>query len=192
VVREIINHAAVTITANPGNMVPTGTTVTFAVPEGGNNYGLAYQWYCNGLAAGAGNATYTLATVHNGDVITCKLIDPTYTGAMETSDDVTMYVSPLATPELVVNNIKIDISLYPNPNNGIFEFSCAVHSVKDEYLYYGVFDIAGRLLAGGDGVSSGKVFQGKVSSSNALPPGQYTLVVAARNAKSMVHFEVHQ
>ncbi len=191
VVREIVNHAAFTITANPGSSVSEGTTVTFKVPDGSNNYGLNYQWYCNGLAVGGNSATYTPATVTNGDRIICKLVDPAYSNAMETSDDLTMSVSPLKAPEIVANNVKVDISLYPNPNKGNFEFNCLVHSIKDEYLYYGIFDVAGRLLISGDGVSKDKVFHAKVESKIPLPPGQYTLLVAATDANNIVHFEIN-
>ena len=192
VVREVVNSMAVAITANPGSIISVGTTVTFKVPDGGNNYGLIYQWFCNGVAVGIDSASYTPAIVNNGDKVTCKLIDPAYTNAMVISNDLTMSVSPLTAPQIVINNVEVDISLYPNPNKGSFEFTCKVHSIKDEYLYYGIFDVAGRLVSSGDGVSSGKVFHCKVDSGIPLPPGQYTLMVAATDARGMVHFEVNQ
>lgn len=100
--------------------------------------------------------------------------------------------APLTTPpKIVTNKMELNISLYPNPNKGAFEFNCVVQSINDEYLYYGVFDIAGRLLVSGDGVSHSKFFHGRVDTGTPLVQGQYMLMVVATDTRSMVHFEVN-
>ena len=190
VVREVINHDAVTICANPGNSISEGTTVTFTVPAGGNDYGLTYQWQQNGANVGTNAPAYTAAVVHNGDIITCNLVDPSSSSTIATSDALTMSVTALSAPYVVNNNVSIDISLFPNPNQGSFEFKGTIHSLIDEYVNYGVYDITGRLLYNGGDYSKNKEFHSKINTDNTLPTGQYTLVVSASNGNSIAHFEI--
>jgi hypothetical protein len=63
---------AVTITANPSGAICPGTSVTFtANPTNGGTP--VYQWKRNGTNVGTNSATYTNATLANGDVITVTM-----------------------------------------------------------------------------------------------------------------------
>ncbi len=189
-VREVVNPEAVVITTNPGTHVTAGTAVTYTVPKGGSDYGLTYQWVLNGHNTGTNSSTYTPTSVNNGDVVACSIIDPDFAGAMETSSNVTMTVTPLAAPILSAHNIAIEIALYPNPNQGSFDFTANVQSQIDEYVFYGVYDITGKLVYGSGDYSKEGVIKGKIDLAGQLTTGQYTLFMSAGASSSMVHFEI--
>jgi sugar lactone lactonase YvrE len=188
-VRQVVNPAAATITAHPGNTIVAGTPVTFSVPQGGSNFGLVYQWYINGHAAGTHTDTLYVPVISNNDVITCQLTDPALNHAFAASDSLVMKVTPLTIPAMITEEQIINVQLYPNPNNGWFEFSGTVKSPVDEYVFYGVFDMAGHMVSQGNTYSyQGKV-QHKTGISN-LPAGRYTLLVSIPKASSLIAFEV--
>lgn len=107
----------VTITANPGNTVCTGTSVTYTATSTNGGAAPAYQWKRNGTNVGTGT-TYTNATPANGDVITCVLTsnDPCANPTTATSNAITMVVNPVVVPS---------VTIAANPGNTI----CAGQSV---------------------------------------------------------------
>jgi hypothetical protein len=64
---------SVTIAANPGNSITTGTSVTFTATPTNGGATPAYQWKKNGNNVGTNSITYTDSAILNGDVITCAL-----------------------------------------------------------------------------------------------------------------------
>ena len=105
---------SVSIAANPGNTICTGTAVTFtASPINGGNTP-AYQWF-NGANAisGANGNTYTSSTLTNTDVISVVLTSnaaPCATGSPATSNTITMTVG---------QNLPVSVSIAANPGNTI-------------------------------------------------------------------------
>src|SRR5688572_14516455 len=62
---------SVSISANPGNTICSGTNVTFtATPT--NSGTPSYQWKLNGINVGTNSATYSNSTLVNGDVVTVR------------------------------------------------------------------------------------------------------------------------
>lgn len=105
---------SVSINANPGNTICSGTPVTFtATPtNGGNNP--AYQWF-NGAnpIGGATSNTYTSSTLTNGDAITVAVTSdalPCATGNPATSNIITMTVN---------ENLPVSVIIAANPGNTI-------------------------------------------------------------------------
>lgn len=68
-----LSTPTITITASPGRSVCPGTSVTFtaAISNGGTNP--SYQWRKNGVYVGINSATYSDASLNQGDTITCLL-----------------------------------------------------------------------------------------------------------------------
>jgi hypothetical protein len=96
----------VTISANPGNNICAGTSVTFtALPQFGGTP--SYQWFVNATPVGTNSPTYTSTTLANGDQVkvvmtsnaTCAL--PT----VVTSNIITMTVNPMITPTITVTSV---------------------------------------------------------------------------------------
>jgi hypothetical protein len=85
----------VSIVANPGNTICTGTNVTFtATPTNGGTP--SYQWKLNGNNVGTNSNTYQNAGLLNGEVVTVVMTsslacaNPT----TATSNAITMTVNP--------------------------------------------------------------------------------------------------
>uniref|UniRef100_UPI0025862CD7 Calx-beta domain-containing protein n=1 Tax=Algoriphagus sp. TaxID=1872435 RepID=UPI0025862CD7 len=103
---------SVSIAANPGNQICTGTSVTFtATPINGGDAPV-YQWKLNGNNVGINSPTYTNAALANGDQVSVVMTSsaacasPTST----TSNTVTMTVTSTLVPS---------VSIAANPGNQI-------------------------------------------------------------------------
>jgi sensor domain CHASE-containing protein len=95
---------SVTISANPGNTICTGTNVTFtATPTNGGTP--SYQWKLNGNNVGANTNTYSNNALANGDVVsvvmTSSLACASPTTA--TSTGITMTVTATVTPSVTIS-----------------------------------------------------------------------------------------
>lgn len=92
---------AISIAANPGNIICAGTTVTFnaSIVNGGNNP--QYSWKKNNLTVGANNNSYSDNNLSTGDVISCVLLSDaacvTRTSANSNNISITVKPTP-ATP----------------------------------------------------------------------------------------------
>ncbi|MCW5920779.1 MAG: hypothetical protein KIS77_00400 [Saprospiraceae bacterium] len=95
---------SVSITANPGNTICSGTSVTFtAIPTNGGATP-SYQWKKNGLDVGTNSNTYTDAGLANGDQISVVLTSsaPCANPLTATSNTITMTVANNVTPSVLI------------------------------------------------------------------------------------------
>ncbi|MDR4469758.1 MAG: right-handed parallel beta-helix repeat-containing protein [Nitrospira sp.] len=115
---------SVSIAADPGSSITTGTSVTFtATPTNGGSTP-SYQWKVNGGNVGMNQATFTSTTLEDGDVVTCEMTssEPCADPTMATSNAVTMEVlCPTTTYEVTVTvNTSGNSAIAPvfNPGGG--------------------------------------------------------------------------
>ncbi len=102
---------SVSIAANPGNTICTGTSVTFtATPTNGGTP--SYQWKLNGNNVGTNSSTYTNAALTNGDQVSCVMTSSLACASptTATSNIITMAVTATVTPS---------VSIAANPGNTI-------------------------------------------------------------------------
>lgn len=94
----------VTITANPGNVICSGTSVTFAAAVVNGGPSPVYQWFINNVPVGGNTPTYTSATLNNNDVVTCVITSnaPCVAPTTDTSNAITMTVNPNVTPTITI------------------------------------------------------------------------------------------
>ena len=96
------NTPTISITANPGDTVCAGTSVTYAAT--GTNLGAApvYQWKKNGTNVGTNSPNYTNGTPANGDIITCTVTSnaPCTSTVPVISNNITMVVNPTVVPTI--------------------------------------------------------------------------------------------
>lgn len=96
---------SVSIAANPGNTICSGTSVTFtATPTNGGSTP-SYQWKLNGSNVGTNSATYTNAALANGNTVSCVMTSNANCAspASATSNVVTMSVSGSVVPAVSIS-----------------------------------------------------------------------------------------
>jgi hypothetical protein len=94
---------SVSIAANPGTTICTGTSVTFtATPTNGGTP--TYQWKLNGANVGTNSATYTNAALTNGQTVTVEMTSNAACASTTpvTSNTLTMVVNPALTPSVSI------------------------------------------------------------------------------------------
>lgn len=99
-------YPSVSITASANN-VYLGTSITFtALPVNAGTVN-NYQWSKNGKVVGSNSDTYTSATIHNKDIITCTITSSLPCTVPATSNILTMIILPPPT-------VKIPNTFTPN------------------------------------------------------------------------------
>ena len=118
----------VSITANPGNTVSSGTTVPFTATATNAGTGATYQWFKGGTAiSGATGLSYSY-TPTNKDAISFKVTgisNACQTANNATSNTITMNVITSKARVVSENYVRaestvvgIQANLYPNPSHG--------------------------------------------------------------------------
>jgi gliding motility-associated-like protein len=121
-----INLAPTISIATSTNSICTGSTVNFTATPVNGGSAPVYQWQVNGLNAGTNSATFTSATLANGDKVTCIITSnsPCVAVPMATSNTITMSVNAYSTPTVSIiasaNNIcsGVAVSFTATPVNG--------------------------------------------------------------------------
>ena len=100
--------ASVTISANPGNVICAGTSVTFTATPTNGGTPPAFNWFKNGVTVSGGSqqglTSFTYTSLVNGDAVSCQMSVNPNAGAcvsptIATSNSIVMTVNalPLAT-----------------------------------------------------------------------------------------------
>jgi hypothetical protein len=95
----------ITITANPGNSICIGQSVTFTTTVTNEGPNPTYVWKVNGFPVGGNTPTYTTTTLTNGDIVTCELTSnaPCVLTPTVVSNAITMTVNPNVTPTITIS-----------------------------------------------------------------------------------------
>jgi hypothetical protein len=103
---------SVSIAANPGNSICTGTSVTFTATPVNGGATPSYQWKLNGANVGTNSNTYQNAALTNGDKVTCVMTSSLACASptTATSNEITMAVTAAVAPS---------VSIAANPGNTI-------------------------------------------------------------------------
>jgi hypothetical protein len=159
------------ISTSPGINIVTGTPVTFTANTT-NCAKPAYTWKLNGLTIpGATGNTYTSSTLVNGDEIACELTcNDTCPNPKVQKKQVKM---------LVTNGVaklinESDITVAPNPNNGIFTISTQAEIAEKYNLQ--VYNNLGQSVYKTQTIILGNGNNKQIDLSH-LPAGIYTLML---------------
>ena len=103
---------SVSIAANPGNTICTGTNVTFTATPTNGGATPSYQWKLNGNNVGTNSNTYSNNALANGDVVTVVMTSSLGCASptTATSTGITMTVTSAVAPS---------VSISANPGNTI-------------------------------------------------------------------------
>ncbi|MES2702625.1 MAG: Ig-like domain-containing protein [Bacteroidota bacterium] len=179
----------VTISANPGTAIKTGTSVTLtaAVVDGGAVP--QYQWYVGAAPIpGATSATYTSSGFVNGDSISCEV---TGTGAcgMKTFNSVVMSVTPLGVGTAGQGS---DVILAPNPNKGQFTVRGTLAVNADQEVNIEVTNMLGQTVYSSKVMARNGVIYEQLQLGNTLANGMYMLNMTAGGERKVFHFVLEQ
>ncbi len=96
---------AVTISANPGDTICAGTSVSFIATPVNGGAAPAYQWQKNGVNIGSNNAVYSDNALANGDAIKVTLISNAACASPVSANSpvINMKVNPVVTPSVTVS-----------------------------------------------------------------------------------------
>ncbi|MFN8323707.1 MAG: T9SS type A sorting domain-containing protein [Chitinophagales bacterium] len=94
----------VSISANTGTSICSGTNVTFTATVTNGGATPTYQWKLNGNVVGIGS-TYSNAALSNGDAVTCDIVSNAVcvTQSTATSNTLTMSVSGSVNPTIAIS-----------------------------------------------------------------------------------------
>lgn len=94
---------AISIAASVSGTICPGTSVTFTATPTNGGSAPSYQWRINGNNAGTNSPTFTLTSLANNDVVTCRMTSNAVCAlpAVVTSNSITMSISDTQAP--VVN-----------------------------------------------------------------------------------------
>ncbi|MFN8166751.1 MAG: hypothetical protein U0X76_11455 [Bacteroidia bacterium] len=104
--------ASVSIAASPSGAICSGTNVTFTATPTNGGASPIYQWKKNGVNVGTNSATYSDATLANGNTITCTMTSNAscVTGSPATSNTITMTVN---------TSVAASVSIAASPSGAI-------------------------------------------------------------------------
>ncbi len=125
VVREIRNQRLVSITASAGTTICAGTLNIFTVPELPHDLGLIHKWTLNGTDLGIDSNSFASSTLHTGDVISYKLVDPIGHFTIDSANALTMTVNTALMPSVTLTKSTGDtvcsgtsVTFVTHPTNG--------------------------------------------------------------------------
>ncbi len=185
---HVINSGtlAVTITASPGVNITAGETVIFTASATGGSTSLSYQWSINGMAVpGATSSVIVSNLLFDGDVVKCEVTD---NGPCITGSDKSVTIT-LNTTGLNTITTKNRITVFPNPNKGLFNIKGSLGSTINGLVPVSVTDMLGRRQY--DGVVS--AVNGNIDTyiqADHLAAGVYLLTIHSGEGDVVAHFVV--
>lgn len=100
-IRQIFTVDTFHISASPNDTVCGRPAVVFTAHPTIPHYNSKFVWYLNGSPVGFDSAVYRPASLSNGDVITCTIIDPNYSSmVLAVSDTIRMVIRPAVIPRI--------------------------------------------------------------------------------------------
>lgn len=166
-------HPLVSVSASPGAVINSGTTVTFTAIATGAGIAPKYQWYRNNSSiSGATQMTFTTSSLDDRDSISCTVTGTTECATYTGSGAKTMTV---ISPNGFVEKNAVDATLLvmPNPNNGTFVLKAAGLSAAQ----ISIADALGRQVytKSADGSTADEV---TIQLDGNTPAGIYIISVA--------------
>jgi trimeric autotransporter adhesin len=175
----------VTISADPGNEIAPGQSVSFkaVVTQGGG--APRYQWFTNSTpVVGATTDAFVSATLADNDSVTC-FVWGTGECSYFTFNAVKMkvttgFVQPTANGS--------DIRLMPNPNTGEFVVNGTFSNAGSSEVSLEVSDMLGQIVYRNTVKTNGGKLDERVKLNNTLANGMYMLNVRSGSESKVFHF----
>ncbi len=180
----------VNITQSNDSVSFLGQVITFTASITNGGSAPTYQWVVNGVnVPGATSATFAYA-VTGPCVVRCILTSnaPCVDYPSVTSDPLGVWAESEG-----LNNVHASLysmSLYPNPNNGVFVLSGIVNKQSNADINFDVVDMTGKVLYSGKTTPFNGAINQQVDLGQSIVPGQYMLRVVNENGSEFIHFSI--
>jgi hypothetical protein len=118
---------SISITANPGNVICSGTFVDFLQSPLNGGSSAVYEWFINGLTQGFANNGFSSSTLVDGDVVSVTMTtnEPCVTQNSVSSNSIAMVVTTSLVPSVTIESASgtnvckgSTLSLNANATNG--------------------------------------------------------------------------
>jgi PKD domain/Secretion system C-terminal sorting domain/Bacterial Ig-like domain (group 2)/Bacterial Ig domain len=180
---------AVSMSENPGTHVANGQAVIFTASVTNGASPVSYQWFVNGnMQAGATADVFSPTTIHNLDSISCEVTTTGTCPGLAGDAHTTMYITNVGVNQ--INGNMADVTLVPNPNNGIFTVKGSLGISTDEDVTIEVTDMLGQTIYSNKSIAHAGTVNEKVQLSNTLANGMYMVSVHTDTGNIVFHMVV--
>jgi len=181
---------SVSISANPGNSITAGTTVTLTATITDGGAAPTYKWSVNGAAiTGATSATYANNNFANKDSVTV-FVTRTDACGMSSFNGLLMHVGGVSVIQVAAGIANINV--VPNPNKGEFTVKGDLGVAADVDVTMELTNMLGQVVYKGNTVAKGGTLDEHIKLSNTLANGMYLLNVHSDAASKVFHVVVEQ
>ena len=184
---DSVLSSSVSITGNPGADITSGEADTFTAVAINAGINPQFQWTVNGsTVAGATNAIFISATLHDNDTVRCTVINNS------TCDTPAISVSNHIVIDLQNIPLAYDgVSLSPNPNNGTFTVTAHYTEKNGNTASIMIIDISGKQVWKSEVPVVNGVATATVDLSD-LPAAMYMLRINYGDLDNSMKFVVHK
>ncbi len=180
----------VTITANPGTTIKTGTADTFTATVTGGGLSPQYQWEVNSVpVVSATSPTYITSTLVNGDTVKC-IVTNTDQCALSAYKSLIVTVNSGVGVKTITGEAVINV--LPNPNKGVFTIKGTLETTQDEEIGIEITDMLGQVVYRGSTQARGGRVNEQVTLGSNIANGMYMLNLRTATGNKVFHMVVEQ
>ncbi len=181
----------VTITANPGQHIAAGQTVTFTTTVVNGGPSPSYQWLVNGnVVSGATTPTFVSSSINDDDSVTCQVLSSGGCPGLLGFNSVRMHVSGVGVQQ--INSSTSDIKLIPNPNKGVFTIKGTLNTTADEDVSIEITNMLGQVVYTTKVQARNGDLNERVQLGSSVANGMYILNLRSGSDKQIFHIVVEQ
>jgi len=176
------------LVANPGLNISPGQTDTFTAIISGPVPSL--QWYVNGVAVpGDTSSVFFSSSLNNGDSVSCVATSRDFC-KLATFNSFIIAVSTEGIRNLAANG---NISIYPNPNKGIFTIKGSAGFTNNEEVSVQITDMLGQVVYKGVLIARNGIVNAQIDlSKKSIAGGMYMLNLRSDKEDQVLHFVIAQ
>jgi hypothetical protein len=182
----------VSVTADPGNYISYGGSVTLTATVTNAGTSPTYEWLINGVAVpGAYTNVLTINNVSSNDTVSCEVTSGglcSMTGTGKTY----INVNGAGTGVKQVTGAGSDITVLPNPNKGNFTVKGSLGTVNDEEVSIEITDLLGQVVYKTHTMAHNGIINEQVQLGSSIANGMYLLNLRSDSGNSVFHIVVEQ
>ncbi len=182
------------VTVSPGYIIASGATATFTctITSGGGS-SPTYQWTINSVpVSGATNSTYMTSSLSTGSVVTCIVANTDPCSTVSTFAGITMVVSNATAGVGQVGQAAANVTVLPNPNNGVFTITGNLGGSFDEAVALEITDMLGQVIYRDNVKAVRGEFSHGITLNGKFANGMYLINVKSEHLNQVFHFVLEQ